>query len=95
MNTEDKSRVVGAAHPDLRHMDIETLAGLGVPNIVYVREILAGELAGELGGQLEIPADTKLYSVHAANGERMAVVDDRDLAFAGAKQYDLEPVSVH
>jgi len=35
------------------------------------------------------------YSVHAANGQRMAVLDDRDAAFAGARQYDLEPQSVH
>lgn len=80
---------------DLRHLTPETFANIGMPNIVYVREVLAGELAGELGSEIDVPADTKLYAVHAANGQRMAVVDNRAAAFAGARQYDLEPVSVH
>lgn len=80
---------------DLRHLTPETFANIGMPNIVYVREVLAGELAGELGSEIDVPADTRLYAVHAANGQRMAVVDNRAAAFAGARQYDLEPVSVH
>ena len=80
---------------DFRKLTPETFANAGMPNIVYVREILAGELAGELGSELDVPAGTRLYSVHAANGQRMAVLDDRDAAFAGARQYDLEPQSVH
>ncbi|MBC7104016.1 MAG: DUF1150 domain-containing protein [Parvibaculum sp.] len=80
---------------DFRKLTPEMFAQAGMPNIVYVREIFAGELAGELGSELDVPADTRLYSVHAANGQRMAVLDDRDAAFAGARQYDLEPQSVH
>lgn len=83
---------------DLRHLTPETFANIGVPNIVYVREIFAGELAdelGQLGSEIDVPADTRLFAVHAANGQRMAVLDDRATAFAGARQYDLEPVSVH
>jgi hypothetical protein len=80
---------------DFRKLTPEMFAQAGMPNIVYVREISAGELAGELGSELDVPADTRLYSVHAANGQRMAVLDDRDAAFAGARQYDLEPQSVH
>ncbi len=80
---------------DLRHLTPEIFANIGVPNIVYVREVLAGEIAGEIGSEVDLPADTKLYAVHAANGQRMAVLDDRAAAFAGARQYDLEPLSVH
>ncbi|MDO9125996.1 MAG: DUF1150 domain-containing protein [Parvibaculum sp.] len=80
---------------DFRKLTPEMFANVGVPNVVYVREVLAGELAGELGSELDVPADTRLFAVHAANGERMAVLDDRDAAFAGARQYDLEPLSVH
>lgn len=83
---------------DLRHLTPETFANIGVPNIVYVREILASDLAdelGQLGSEVNLPADTRLFAVHAANGQRMAVLDDRATAFAGARQYDLEPVSVH
>jgi hypothetical protein len=80
---------------DLRHLTPEIFANIGVPNIVYVREVTAGDIAGEVGSEIDLPADTKLYAVHAANGQRMAVLDDRAAAFAGARQYDLEPLSVH
>ncbi len=80
---------------DLRHLSPETFAQIGMPNIVYVREVLAGDLQSELGAEINVPADTKLFAVHAANGQRMAVLDDRAAAFAGARQYELEPVSVH
>ena len=80
---------------DLRALTPEMFANVGVPNIVYVREVLAGEIESEIGDELNLPADTRLYAVQAANGVRMAVLDDRDAAFAGARQYDLEPLSVH
>ena len=80
---------------DFRTLSDEAFANAGVGNIVYVREVLAGDLKAEFGDEINVPAETRLYSVHAANGERMAVLDDRDAAFAGARQYDLEPVSVH
>ena len=85
----------GWGEQDLRTLSDEAFANAGVGNIVYVREVLAGELVEEFGSEIKVPADTQLYSVHAANGERMAVLDNRDAAFAGARQYDLEPVSVH
>lgn len=91
----DAEAPTGWGSVDLRHLAPEAFANIGVPNIVYVREVLAGELTGELGSEVDLPADTKLYAVHAANGDRMAVVDDRAAAFAGARQYDLEPQSVH
>jgi len=80
---------------NLRGLTPEVFANIGMPNIVYVKEVLAGELQSELGSEIDLPADTKLYAVHAANGQRMAVVDSRAGAFAGAVQYDLQPVSVH
>ena len=45
------------------------------------------------GGRL--PAGTKLYAVHLTDGRRIAVMDDRNRAFAAAVQHDLHPVSVH
>jgi hypothetical protein len=80
---------------DFRALTPEMFANVGVPGIVYVREVRAGDIPEELGDELDLPAETRLYAVHAANGVRMAVLDDRDAAFAGARQYDLEPVSVH
>jgi hypothetical protein len=35
------------------------------------------------------------YAVHAADGTEIAVMADRDIAFAAIRQNDLRPVSVH
>ncbi|MGB3810622.1 MAG: DUF1150 domain-containing protein [Parvibaculum sp.] len=94
-NAEAIEANAGWGTQDLRHLTPELFANIGVPNIVYVREVLASDLESELGSEINVPADTKLYAVHAANGQRMAVLDDRNTAFAGARQYDLEPLSVH
>ena len=92
---DSESRTNGWGVSDFRKLTAESFATIGMPNIVYVREVRAAEVESELGSELGVPADTRLYAVHAANGQRMAVLDNRDAAFAGARQYDLEPVSVH
>lgn len=92
---DSEPRANGWGVSDFRKLSPESFATIGMPNIVYVREVRAGEVESELGSELGIPADTRLYAVHAANGQRMAVLDNRDAAFAGARQYDLEPVSAH
>jgi hypothetical protein len=65
--------------------------------LVYVRQVEALELKrdGAMPEGVEIPPGTKLYAVHLANGQRIAVLDNRDAAFAAALQHDLTPVSVH
>lgn len=72
------------------------LASMGGDRLVYVREVAEDEI--DL--LEEVPADykkdgLKLYSVHAYDGTRMAVLDDREAAFAAARQFEMEPVSVH
>ncbi len=72
------------------------LANMGGNRLVYVRQVAADELAT----LEEVPDDfkrdgSKLYSVHAYDGTRMAVLDDREAAFAAARQFEMEPVSVH
>jgi hypothetical protein len=37
----------------------------------------------------------KFHSVHAADGTPLAVIAERELAFATVRQHDLEPTSVH
>jgi hypothetical protein len=37
----------------------------------------------------------KLYAVHSDQGERLALVKDRNLAFVLARQNDLSPVTAH
>ena len=61
----------------------------GTP-IVYVREVAAEEMPDELRG-----TTARLYAVHDANGKRLALTQDRSVAFALARRNDLMPVSVH
>ena len=68
----------------------ETVQG---QRIVYVRPVHSEDLPAELRAQTE--GMDELYSVHAANGERLALVRDRKLAFQLARQNDLTPVDVH
>ena len=80
-------------------MSTEDFTGLGAPDLVYVREIRAGDVLAdvvvtEVKG-FEIDPDATLYAVHGADGERLAVMVDRETAFAAAVAHELEPVSVH
>lgn len=61
--------------------------------IVYVREVSRDELPAEL--QPHLPNVPQLYAIHHEEGERMAVVADRTMAFVVARQHDYDPVSVH
>lgn len=79
-------------------MTKEDFAGLGAPDLVYVREIKASDLLEEqvaLKDDLAFDPGQSLYAVHSADGERLAVMLDRDTAFAAAVAHELEPVSVH
>jgi len=73
----------------------EDFQQLGSDSIVYVRTVKAGDLKGEFPDQIQVPDTMDLYSVHTVDGTRVAVLDNRDAAFAAAKQYDMEAVSVH
>ncbi len=68
--------------------------------LVYIRPILASDVIGDLQDEygdmdVQIDAEATLYSVHDEDGERLALVGDRELAFAAARQYEMTPVSVH
>ena len=45
-------------------------------------------------GRVEIDGETG-YAIRDADGEVLAVLADREIAFAVARQHDLDPVSVH
>lgn len=77
----------------------KAFAELGAPSLVYVRPLRAGDLDGDAGlktphGQPVRP-DQILYGVYGADGERLAVMLQREEAFAAAMAYELAPVSVH
>ena len=78
-------------------MSKEDFAGLGAPDLVYVRQVKASDLLADAADTqgLEIDSDQTLYAVHGADGERLAVMLDRDTAFAAAVAHELAPVSVH
>ncbi len=60
---------------------------------VYIRAVRVADLPEDVRAQVD--GMTQLYAVHSAEGERLALVRDRSLAFVLARQNDLAPVSVH
>ena len=68
------------------------LSALGT-DIVYVKSVLVADLPQEMqdqAGELET-----IFAVHDAEGTRLALVADRRLAFALARQHDKVPMTVH
>lgn len=61
--------------------------------IVYIRPVRVADLPEELREKAE--GAEKLYALCSADGERLALVRERSLAFALARQNDLAPVSAH
>jgi hypothetical protein len=83
--------------PDLSR---EAFAQLGLSETAYVRAVRVGELIEELrseGAEVEsnLPEDATVYSVHAADGSRIAVVDEEESAFMAANDRDLTASHVH
>jgi hypothetical protein len=65
----------------MRSMTANDLAMFGMQDIAYVKPVVVDGNAG--------------YAIHAADGTQMALIGDRDIAFAVVRQNELEPVSVH
>jgi hypothetical protein len=80
-------------------LSTEDFAALGGPNLVYVRaikgaEILADTPVEQIRG-FDLKPEQILYAVCRADGERLAVMGDRESAIAAALAHELAPVSVH
>lgn len=60
--------------------------------IVYVRPVDFADLPQEVQEQAASKRD--IYAVHAANGDRLALVHGQKLAFVLARQNDMSPVYV-
>ena len=65
----------------------------GQDNIVYIRAVDVADLPKEVQEQAQ--GALQLYAVCKSDGEQLALVKDRDLAFVLARQNDLAPVAVH
>ena len=68
-----------------------TLAGRD--RTVYVKTIAVTDLPREVRDQAE--GLELLYAVHDAQGQQLALVGDRKLAFTLAREHDYSPVMVH
>ncbi|CUH46118.1 DUF1150 family protein [Ruegeria atlantica] len=61
--------------------------------IVYVKAVDVADLPREVreqAGDLD-----QLYAVHDSDGQQLALVADRKLAFNLAREHDFSPVAVH
>ena len=65
----------------------------GEIKLVYVRPVAVAGLPDAIRAQ--IGAAETGYSVHGEDGAQLALVANRDLAFALARQHEMQPVSVH
>ena len=62
-------------------------------NLVYVKSVAVADLPQEV--QQEAGDRSELFAVHDAQGEQLALVADRNLAYSLAIQNDMVPVTVH
>jgi hypothetical protein len=74
-------------------MDTPQLTADAEDRIVYVRPVDVADLPEEVRAQA--PDANNLYAVHAANGDRLALVNGQKLAFVLARQNSFDPVHVH
>jgi len=65
----------------IRQMSMRELALFGMQDLAYIKRVAVDDTYG--------------YAVHAADGTQIALLSDRDVAFATVRQHDLEPMSVH
>ena len=65
----------------IRQLSARELGLLGMTDVAYVKRIVVDGVEG--------------FAVHAADGTRITVIPNREVAFAVVRQNDMEPVSVH
>ncbi len=61
--------------------------------VVYVKAVQVADLPDEV--QASADGLDQLYAVHDADGQQLALVADRKLAFVLARQHDMTPMTVH
>jgi len=66
---------------------------LDADKLVYVRAVAVADLPEDVQDQAQ--GSDHIYAVHSADGARLALVKDRSMAFALARQNDFAPVNVH
>jgi len=66
---------------EMRQLSARELGLLGMEDLAYVRPV--------------VQDGVEAFAVCAADGTQMAVIPNRELAFAVVRQNDMEPLSVH
>ena len=92
----DKTLLNELFEMDEAALDELEFENMGLSEIVYIKPVTSEEVkafAPDAFGN--IPDGMKLFAVHTADGVPVALLDDRDTAFAAASQYEMRAVSVH
>lgn len=81
MNDNTAHTQLNSTSAHFRAMSAADFAMFGLNEVAYVRKI-----ESEKG---------TAFAIYAANGEPMGVAANHDVAFAGLRQNDIKPLSVH
>jgi hypothetical protein len=65
----------------LRHISPQDFALLGMQDLAYVKRVVVD--------------DEPVFAIFAADGTQVALMPDRNVAFATVRQHEMQPVSVH
>jgi hypothetical protein len=65
----------------LKHITPREFALLGMNDVAYVKRVVVNDEPG--------------FAIYSADGTQVAVMADRDVAYATIRQHELEPVSLH
>ena len=65
----------------LKHITPKEFAVLGMNDMAYVKRVVVN--------------DEVAFAIHSADGTQIALMRDRDVAYAAIRQHELEPVSLH
>jgi hypothetical protein len=65
----------------LRYISPQEFALLGMQDVAYVKRVVVN--------------DEPAFAICAADGTQVALLADRDLAWATVRQHEMEPMSVH
>jgi hypothetical protein len=65
----------------MRQLSPRELGMLGMEDLAYIKPV--------------VEDGVEAFAVCAADGTQMAVIPNRNLAFAVVRQHDMEPLSVH
>jgi hypothetical protein len=66
---------------------------VGTERMVYVKPVMVSDLPSEVQDQID--GVKQLFAVHDAEGQQLALVEDRRLAFDLARQHDYSPQPLH